>query len=1111
MGDEGDGKKALAEVSGVALQAAAPAPSSSQFPRFDRENYGVWAATMECAMESHGLWDIVDPGGDEFKKGGAQRRRDRQAASAIYSAMPMDLMQHLISKETAKEVWETIKTLQLGHARVREASLQTMMRNYENLQMGDDESVEQFAARVVPLVNGIRTLGEKLDEISVVRRFLRAAAARYLPIVSAIEQCVDLKTLTIDDLVGRYKAHDERMKLTSGDGKQDEVLMLTRSQLQAMVAAEYKNHGAFSSGGKKDDNRPTGNTGGGDKKQKQKSKKKFDKRLVRCHNCNLLGHFKSECRKPVKETALVAAKGGDDGVHLLMMEVCELMEEKPSISHGEAIEHVALVEEKVFLHDRLRPKTATNAWYLDTGASNHMTGDASQFFELNFAVGGTVRFGDGSTVRIEGRGTVLFETRNGEHKALTDVYYIPKLKSNIVSLGQLEERGCKIVLEDGYLWGYDRQRMLLLKVKRQQNRLYILNLDRTDPVCLLSSFEDTAWKWHARYGHLNFQSLRQLGQRSMVQGMPSIEHVEQLCDGCLVGKQRRAPFPRESVNRASKVLELVHGDLCGPITPATPSGNKYFLLVVDDFSRYMWIVLLKSKDQALQAFKLIKTAAEVEAEAKLKAFRTDRGGEFTSKEFTSFCELHGIKRYLTAPYSPQQNGVVERRNQTVVAMARSMMKSKGLPGRFWGEAVTTAVYLLNRAPTKSVVGMTPYEAWCGRKPTVDHLRTFGCVAHVKTVAGHVSKLADRSTPMVMIGYETGSKAYRVYNPATRKVQVTRDVIFEEEKSWAWGGSNEPEVSRSDDMFHVVYDQDAGHDSGYHHHHDDDQEPPATPATPASPPPQNPAVTAVAQGESAAAAAKSAEFAASAATSAGPGHDNSRQRPPTPEKLKPVLELYPTPVRRKIEDAEKKEARGRRCLLGMEEPANFDQAKGEESWQRAMQEEMSSIQENNAWSLVNLPDGQRAIGLKWVFKVKKDSNGAVLKHKARLVAKGYVQQQGIDFEEVFAPVARMESVRLLIALAAYEGWQLHHMDVKSAFLNGDLQEEVYVSQPPGFIEKGEEHKVLKLQKALYGLRQAPRAWYAKLDDTLLSLGFERSPMEHAMYKRGQGKSSLLVGV
>jgi transposase InsO family protein len=140
--------------------------------------------------------------------------------------------------------------------------------------------------------------------------------------------------------------------------------------------------------------------------------------------------------------------------------------------------------------------------------------------------------------------------------------------------------------------------------------------------------------------------------------------------------------------------------LCGSITPATTTGNKYFLLIVDDFSRYMWVVLLKRKDQALQAFRIVKMAAEVEAEAKLKALRTDQGGEFKSNEFKAFCEAHGIQRYLTAPYSPQQNGVMERRNQTVVAMARSMMKSKGMPGRFWGEAVSTAVYFLNRAPTK---------------------------------------------------------------------------------------------------------------------------------------------------------------------------------------------------------------------------------------------------------------------------------------------------------------------------------------------------------------------------------------------------------------------------
>jgi hypothetical protein len=177
----------------------------------------------------------------------------------------------------------------------------------------------------------------------------------------------------------------------------------------------------------------------------------------------------------------------------------------------------------------------------------------------------------------------------------------------------------------------------------------------------------------------------------------------------------------------------------------------------------------------------------------------------------------------------------------------------------------------------------------------------------------------------------------------------------------------------------------------------------------------------------------------------------------------------------------------------------------------MEEEMRSIHDNQTWELTTLPAGHRAIGLKWVFKVKKDPAGLIVKHKARLVAKGYAQRQGVDFDEVFAPVARLETVRLLLALAAHSGWQVHHMDVKSAFLNGELEEEVYVQQPPGFADAKHAGHVLKLHKALYGLRQAPRAWNAKLHDSLQSLGFERCPLEHALYRRGGCDNFLLIGV
>jgi hypothetical protein len=199
------------------------------------------------------------------------------------------------------------------------------------------------------------------------------------------------------------------------------------------------------------------------------------------------------------------------------------------------------------------------------------------------------------------------------------------------------------------------------------------------------------------------------------------------------------------------------------------------------------------------------------------------------------------------------------------------------------------------------------------------------------------------------------------------------------------------------------------------------------------------------------------------------------------------------------------------LATEDEPWNFDEARGEECRRKAMLEEMGSIEENGTWFLTGLPAGHRPIGLKWVFKIKRDEKGNIAKHKARLVAKGYVQQPGVDFEEVFAPVARMESVRVLLAVAAHQDWLVHHMDVRSTFLNGELEEDVYVLQPPGFIAVGHEGKVLKLKKAPYGLRQAPRAWNTKLDASLRDIGFTRCVNEHGLYTRGLGAERLVVVV
>jgi transposase InsO family protein len=648
---------------------------------------------------------------------------------------------------------------------------------------------------------------------------------------------------------------------------------------------------------------------------------------------------------------------------------------------------------------------------------------------------------------------VVLQAKTGEHIPITGVYFIPRLTTNIVSLGQLDEGGCDVRIKHGLLRVRDEHDRLIVKVQRSANRLYSLRVNIARPVCLTAHRADGPWLWHERYGHLHFDALRKLSKGKMVDGLPLVEHVHQLCTDCLATMLKRRPFPAQAKRRADSILDLIHDNLCRPISPATPGGKSYFLLV-DDHSRFMWLSLLSSKGDTLEAIQRFQTRVEVETGRRLRVLHTDHGGEFTSVAFEEHCNKHGIKRQHSAPYTPQQNGVVERRNQSVVTMARSLLKARGVPAAFWGEAVSTAVFLLNRAPTKSVAGKTPFEAWHGRKPDVEFLRTFGCVAHVKTARPHLKKLEDRSSPMVFIGYEQGAKAWRFYDPVARRVHVSRDAVFQEEASWDWSKVNDDKVERAAELVvDYSYEDSAAEEEG--------MTPSPLPggstsAPPASTPPASPTFVSPPP--------NAFEFLDDDNDDVLPRFRmiNNVLGPASPPGLAPrnlEAELF--------------------LQIG-EEPTTFAEAEQHEPWRRAMLEEMTSIESNGTWRLESLPPGHRPIGLKWVFKLKKNSAGEVVKYKARLVAKGYVQQPGVDFEEVFAPVARIESVRLLLALAAQEGWPVHHMDVKSAFLNGDLKEEVYVRQPAGFVIAGKEDKVLRLSKALYGLRQAPRAWNTKLN-------------------------------
>jgi transposase InsO family protein len=298
--------------------------------------------------------------------------------------------------------------------------------------------------------------------------------------------------------------------------------------------------------------------------------------------------------------------------------------------------------------------------YLDTGATNHMMGHDNVFFELDRAVQGTIKFRDSSVINIYGKGTIIFSGCHGEHKALTGMYWIPRLKNSIISVGQMDEEGTHVLIEGEMLWVWDRWHHLLARVQRTENRMYQLELQMARPLYLAVHQDDDAWRWHERLGHTNFGSLEKMGRLEMLRGLPPISHTEQFYDTCVLTKHHRGVFPKQSKYRTDKALELVHGDLCGPVKPVTPGGRRYFLLLIDDATRYMWVVLLTAKSEASSAIKRIQTAAEKECSCKLRVLRTDNGGEITAAEFAAYCADEGITQHFSAPYTPQQNGVVER-------------------------------------------------------------------------------------------------------------------------------------------------------------------------------------------------------------------------------------------------------------------------------------------------------------------------------------------------------------------------------------------------------------------------------------------------------------------
>ncbi|MCO5549929.1 hypothetical protein L7F22_003406 [Adiantum nelumboides] len=378
-----------------------------------------------------------------------------------------------------------------------------------------------------------------------------------------------------------------------------------------------------------------------------------------------------------------------------------------------------------------------------------------------------------------------------------------------------------------------------------------------------------------------------------------------------------------------------------------------------------------------------------------------------------------------------------------------------------------------RAMNGSLSRLCPYESWYDKKPSASYLRVFGCLAYAHIPQQLRGKLDDKAVKCIFVGYSSGSKGYKLYHPATNKIFESRDVIFAETTAQPMVAFDVPHMQTQDVFEGFLPSFVEKQESQQVDNFDQSFDQHVTPHD----------VEKIVHEE----------------------QEVLREERTLPKWVQKTLQDSkldaPLPRKTRAGTTFGREQVDLACfstLCDADEPDSFEQALECVQWKDVMQQEIDSIHKNHTWDLVDLPAGKKPIGTKWVFKVKRKQDGTVDRYKARLVAKGYAQKKGIDYDETFAPTSRASTVRSLVAIAAHHNWKVHQLDIKTAFLNGDLQEEVNVSQPSGFVVKGQEQKVCRLRKALYGLKQAPRAWYEKIHTYLIGQGFQNSPTESTLY-------------
>ena len=1043
-------------------------------------NYPTWSVRMKMLLVFKDLWEGIEPGTD--------KKKSELAKALIGLNVSPEYALTVEDQPDAKTAWEYFRNLFKGKSNARILQLK---RDLSSLRQKPGELVATYASRARDVFSELKASGESVkdDELAFnVLNGLRGEFETIRTILLASDQ-----SLRLEAILPKLQ-QEENMRQLSGESqgeKETAVAYAAKGRNFRKGFPQKSDSGSFGQGfGNK------GSPGGQGSQQKgqgfsQKSNQDKAGSNSGCFYCGKPGHMKKDCRKRLADLQ-GRQKGGENP-------------SGPSVAFS-AFEH----EQR-------------GIWVVDSGSTQHLTGNLEGMMEVRpLLPPEEIRVTGESTVKATHIGRVKLDCKVGNNSStvfLENVRYVPGVGVNLFSVNRATAAGA----ETSFIGDTCRVKVNgdTKLMARMIQGLWVIEEKGTD-YSFLAKHLESAEIWHRRFCHAGYENLAKLAEGNLVKGMHVSaakfrEKVDTVCEPCVQGKQTRLPFS-DSDSKSKQPCELVHMDVCGPMPVTSTGGSKYFCTFLDDYSKLSVAVPIARKSDVKEVLKDVLGKWELKTGKRVITIRSDRGGEYIDGELKKdLRELH-ITHELTVPGTPQQNGDAERLNRVLLERTRAVLAESGLSQNLWAEALVTVNYARNRTPV-SAHGRTPWEMFTGHVPTVSHMRVFGSTAYIHVPKEKRNKLDPVSTKGVFLGYEPQTKGYRVLRERDGVIVVTRDVIFDErEKHGAlnneFGMLEKEETERSPESTEPVgaprHDEADPVTEGRRvtNETSPERDKPQTEGSVGATgnqtetPKDSPKRTGRVRRKPIEWYKGSAHFASG---DGGAVRDEDYHED-TGESLNSVWQSFagavgedresPCEIPARLSD-ESTEGTGH-----LVEPQTYEEALDSpqsDLWRTAMDEEFKSLLENQTWDLVECPPGVKPVPMKWVYKIKRNADGSVERFKARLVAKGFLQKQGVDFEEVYAPVSKQTTVRALLAVCAEKDLELEQLDVKTAFLNGHLEEEIYMQQAQGY-EEGEKSVVYKLKRAIYGLRQAPRAWYLRLKEEMERLGWTVSGADPALFIR-----------